>query len=76
MAWKEDRWVISQMFDEMKGPAASKPLSKNEHRLAELLAAAMGKLHPASVLLGSDYSVRRRLGGRLKEVHWMGIALR
>uniref|UniRef100_A0A0E0GB21 Protein kinase domain-containing protein n=1 Tax=Oryza nivara TaxID=4536 RepID=A0A0E0GB21_ORYNI len=72
MAWKEDRWVMSQMFDEMKGPAASKPLSKNEHRLAELLAAAMGKLHPASVLLGSDYSIRRRLGGRLKEVHWMG----
>uniref|UniRef100_A0A0E0JLB2 Protein kinase domain-containing protein n=1 Tax=Oryza punctata TaxID=4537 RepID=A0A0E0JLB2_ORYPU len=72
MAWKEDRWVMSQMFDEMKGAAASKPLSKNEHRLAELLAAARGKLHPASVLLGSDYSVRRRLGGRLKEVHWMG----
>uniref|UniRef100_A0A0D9V315 Protein kinase domain-containing protein n=1 Tax=Leersia perrieri TaxID=77586 RepID=A0A0D9V315_9ORYZ len=72
MAWKEDRWVMSQMFDEMKGAAAAKPLTRNEHRLAELLAAARGKLHPASVLLGSDYSVRRRLGGRMKEAHWMG----
>ncbi|KAL5228323.1 hypothetical protein ABZP36_016588 [Zizania latifolia] len=72
MAWKEDRWVMSQLLDEMKNSAAPKPLTKNEHRLAELLAAARGRLHQASVLLSSDYSVRRRLGGRLKEVHWMG----
>ncbi|XP_062205878.1 uncharacterized protein LOC133907800 [Phragmites australis] len=70
-AWKEDRWVLSQLFDEMKAPAASKPLTKSEHRLADALIAPRGKLHPASILL-SDYSVRRRLGGRLKEVQWMG----
>uniref|UniRef100_A0A453F2L2 Protein kinase domain-containing protein n=2 Tax=Aegilops tauschii subsp. strangulata TaxID=200361 RepID=A0A453F2L2_AEGTS len=71
-AWKEDRWALSQLLDEMTGPAAPKRLSKNEHRLAEVLAAPRGRLHPASILLGGDYSVRRRLGGRLKEVQWMG----
>ncbi|KAI4964547.1 hypothetical protein ZWY2020_005511 [Hordeum vulgare] len=71
-AWKEDRWALSQLLDEMTGPSAPKRLTKNEHRLAEVLAAPRGRLHPASVLLGGDYSVRRRLGGRLKEVQWMG----
>ncbi|KQK08784.1 uncharacterized protein LOC100834316 [Brachypodium distachyon] len=72
-AWKEDRWVLAQLFDEMTGPAApNKRLTKNEHRLAEVLAAPRGTLHPASILLGGDYSVRRRLGGRLKEAQWMG----
>ncbi|KAL6614891.1 hypothetical protein ACP70R_037161 [Stipagrostis hirtigluma subsp. patula] len=70
-AWKEDRWVLSQLLDEMKGPAAPAPLTKSEHRLADVLTAPRGKLHPASILL-SDYSVRRRLGGGLKEVQWMG----
>ncbi|KAK1665761.1 hypothetical protein QYE76_053920 [Lolium multiflorum] len=71
-AWKEDRWLLSQLLDEMTGPAAPKRLTRNEQRLAEVLAAPRGKLHPASILLGGDYSVRRRLGGRLKEVQWMG----
>lgn len=71
-AWKEDRWVLSQLLDEMKGSAAPNPLTKNEHRLVELLTAPRGRLHSASILLSGDYSVRRRLGGRLKEVQWMG----
>ncbi|KAL6842764.1 hypothetical protein ACP4OV_027608 [Aristida adscensionis] len=70
-AWKEDRWVLSQMLDAMKSPAEPTPLTKSERRLADVLTAPRGKLHPASMLL-SDYSVRRRLGGRLKEVQWMG----
>jgi len=72
MAWKEDRWMLSQLLGEMKSPAAPKPLTKSEQRLAGVLAAPRGKLHPASILLGGDYSVRRRLGGRLKEAQWMG----
>ena len=72
MAWKEDRWLLSQLLDEMKSPAAPKPLTKSEQRLAGVLAAPRGKLHPASILLGGDYSVRRRLGGHLKEAQWMG----
>ncbi|CAO2170674.1 unnamed protein product [Urochloa humidicola] len=73
MAWKEDRWLLSQLFDEMKSPAAPRPLTKAERRVADVLAAPRGKLHPASVLLsGGEYSVRRRLGERLKEAQWMG----
>ena len=73
MEWKEDRWLLSQLLDGMKSPAAPKPLTKSEQRLADVLAAPRGKLHPASVLLGGgDYSVRRRLGGHLKEAQWMG----
>lgn len=70
--WKEDRWLLLQLLDEMKSPAAPKPLTKSEQRLADVLAAPRGKLHSASVLLNGDYSVRRRLGGNLKEAHWMG----
>ncbi|OEL21457.1 Light-sensor Protein kinase [Dichanthelium oligosanthes] len=72
MAWKEDRWLLSQLLDGMKSPAAPKPLMKSEQRLADVLTAPRGKLHPASILLSGDYSVRRRLGGRLKEAQWMG----
>ncbi|PUZ55756.1 hypothetical protein GQ55_5G238000 [Panicum hallii var. hallii] len=72
MAWKEDRWLLSQLLDEMKSPAAPKPLTKTEQRLADVLTAPRGKLHPASILLSGDYNVRRRLGGRLKEAQWMG----
>ncbi|XP_040380228.1 light-sensor Protein kinase-like isoform X2 [Oryza brachyantha] len=71
MAWKEDRWLLSQLLDERKGPTSPEPLTRQEHRLADLLAAPRGKLHPASVLL-SDFHMRRRLGGNLKEVQWMG----
>ncbi|KAK1698425.1 hypothetical protein QYE76_015122 [Lolium multiflorum] len=74
-AWKEDRWLLSQLLDEMKH-GSSKPLSRHEHRLAELLAAPRGKLHPASALLaGGDFHIRRRLGGSLKEAQWMGEAI-
>uniref|UniRef100_A0A0E0GTD0 Protein kinase domain-containing protein n=1 Tax=Oryza nivara TaxID=4536 RepID=A0A0E0GTD0_ORYNI len=78
MAWKEDRWLLSQLLDERKGPTSSPepPLTRQEHRLADLLAAPRGKLHPASVLLMSDFHMRRRLGGNgnLKEVQWLGEA--
>ncbi|KAF0926733.1 hypothetical protein E2562_027163 [Oryza meyeriana var. granulata] len=73
MAWKEDRWLLSQLLDERKGPTSPEPLTRQEHRLADLLAAPRGKLHPAAVLL-SDFHMRRRLGGNLKEVQWMGEA--
>ncbi|KAK8453149.1 hypothetical protein SEVIR_5G237700v4 [Setaria viridis] len=72
VAWKEDRWLLLQLLEEMKSPTAPKPLTKSEQRLADVLAAPRGKLHPASILLSGDYSVRRRLGGRLKEAQWMG----
>lgn len=72
-AWKEDRWILSQLLDEMRSPAArTPPLTKSERRLADVLTAPRGTVHPASVLLGSDYAVRRRLGGRVKEAQWMG----
>ncbi|KAG8086544.1 hypothetical protein GUJ93_ZPchr0010g10548 [Zizania palustris] len=71
MAWKEDRWLLSQLLEERKGSASPEPLTRHEHRLAHLLAAPRGKLHPASVLL-NDFHMRRRLGGSLKEVQWMG----
>ncbi|KAF8675989.1 hypothetical protein HU200_047492 [Digitaria exilis] len=68
MASKEDRWLLSQLLDEMK-PS----LTKSERRLADVLAAPRGKVHPASILLTGDYTVRRRLGvHHLKEVQWMG----
>ncbi|TVU35875.1 hypothetical protein EJB05_17782, partial [Eragrostis curvula] len=73
-ACKEDRWLMSQLLEDMKSPAAAltPPLTKTERRLADVLVAPRGTLHPASVLLGSDYAVRRRLGGRLKEAQWLG----
>uniref|UniRef100_A0A453A215 DUF1221 domain-containing protein n=1 Tax=Aegilops tauschii subsp. strangulata TaxID=200361 RepID=A0A453A215_AEGTS len=69
-AWAEDRWLLSQLLDEMR----SKPLSRQEHRIADLLAAPRGEPHPASALLLGDFHMRRRLGGSLKEVQWMGEA--
>ncbi|KAI5020661.1 hypothetical protein ZWY2020_045549 [Hordeum vulgare] len=69
-AWAEDRWLLLQLLDEMR----SKPLSRQEHRLADLLAAPRGEPHPASALLLGDFHMRRRLGGSLKEVQWMGEA--
>uniref|UniRef100_A0ACD5TD75 Uncharacterized protein n=1 Tax=Avena sativa TaxID=4498 RepID=A0ACD5TD75_AVESA len=74
-AWKEDRWFLSHLLDEMK-QGSSKPLSRHEHRLADLLSAPRGKVHPASALLtGGDFHIRRRLGGSLKEGQWMGEAI-
>ncbi|CAD5173473.1 unnamed protein product [Musa acuminata subsp. malaccensis] len=73
-AWKEDRWVLSETIAERRSPG-SKPLSKQENRLAELLVCPKGKLFPSSALVGSnDYQVRRRFGSgnNYKEVQWMG----
>ncbi|XP_064978329.1 uncharacterized protein LOC135619848 [Musa acuminata AAA Group] len=70
----EDRWVLSEMIAE-KRSQGSKPLSKQENRLADLLLCPKGKLFPCSVLVGSsDYQVRRRFGSgnNYKEVQWMG----
>ncbi|XP_062180560.1 uncharacterized protein LOC133884960 [Phragmites australis] len=74
MAWKEDRWLLSQLLEERKSLASPEPLTRHEHRLADLLAAPRGKVHAASVLLQGDFHVRRRLVGNLKEVQWMGEA--
>lgn len=73
-AWKEDRWILSEMIAE-KRSTGSKPLTKQENRVAELLTAPKGRLFPCSVLVGSqDYQVRRRLGpgSNYKEIQWMG----
>ncbi|KAG2617199.1 hypothetical protein PVAP13_3NG179083 [Panicum virgatum] len=71
-AWKEDRWHLSQLLEERKSPASPEPLTRNEHRLADLLTSPRGKVNPASLLLHGDFHVRRRLVGNLKEVQWMG----
>ncbi|KAJ1264291.1 hypothetical protein BS78_09G252200 [Paspalum vaginatum] len=74
-AWKEDRWLLSQFLEERRSPVSPEaPLTRAEHRLADLLTAPRGKVHPASVLLQGDFHVRRRLAGNLKEVQWMGEA--
>jgi serine/threonine protein kinase len=73
-ACKEDRWLLSQYLDERRSPGSLEPLTRSEHRLADLLTAPRGKVHPASVLLQGDFHVRRRLVGNLKEVQWMGEA--
>nr|CAB3464321.1 unnamed protein product [Digitaria exilis] len=73
-AWKEDRWLLSQLLEGRKSPASPETLTRNEHRLADLLTSPRGKVHPASLLLQGDFHVRRRLVGNLKEVQWMGEA--
>ncbi|THU59512.1 hypothetical protein C4D60_Mb07t02890 [Musa balbisiana] len=73
-AWKEDRWILSERIAEKRSPG-SKPLTKQENRLAELLVSPNGKLFPCSLLTGSsDYQVRRRFGSgnNYKEVQWLG----
>ncbi|XP_008791458.1 mitogen-activated protein kinase kinase kinase 7 [Phoenix dactylifera] len=72
-AWKEDRWILSEMIAE-KRSAGSRPMAKQENRLAELLMGPKGKLFAASILVGSqDYQVKRRFGSsNYKEVQWMG----
>ncbi|XP_072962959.1 uncharacterized protein [Typha angustifolia] len=74
-AWKEDKWILSQMIEEKRSLASalSRPMTKHENRLTEVLLGPKGKLHPTSILT-SDYQVRRRFGssGQFKEVQWMG----
>ncbi|XP_028774805.1 probable serine/threonine-protein kinase DDB_G0284251 [Neltuma alba] len=81
-AWREDQWRLIESLKEKK-TSTGLALTKNEHRLANMLIKKLlngpeklnKKLFPCSVLLGSkDYQVRRRLGqGReFKEIQWMG----
>ncbi|XP_039115694.1 mitogen-activated protein kinase kinase kinase 7 [Dioscorea cayenensis subsp. rotundata] len=70
-AWREDRWILSEMISDKKYSG----ISKQENRLGELLLAPRGKFFPTSLLLNSkDYQFRRRLGtgGKYKEIQWMG----
>lgn len=80
-AWREDRWRLIEALKE-KRSSVSAALTKNEHRLGDLLLKKLngaeqfnGKLFPSSILLGGkDYLVRRRLGGgsQYKEIQWLG----
>jgi serine/threonine protein kinase len=80
-AWREDRWRLIESLKEKRG-SVSAELTKNEHRLGDLLLKKLngpeqfnGKLFPSSILLGGkDYHVRRRLGGggQYKEIQWLG----
>ncbi|CAN0841066.1 Light-sensor Protein kinase [Linum grandiflorum] len=66
-ALREDKWHLIEKLKEKK---ASGLISKNEHRLTDLLLKKLnsiervnGKLPPSSILVGGeDYKVRRRLG--------------
>ncbi|CAN1300359.1 Light-sensor Protein kinase [Linum perenne] len=78
-ALREDKWHLIERLKEKK---ASGLISKNEHRLADLLLKKLnsvervnGKLPPSSILLGGEeYKVRRRLGegSQYKEIQWLG----
>ncbi|KAF3947078.1 hypothetical protein CMV_026737 [Castanea mollissima] len=80
-AWRQDKWRLIETLED-KRILLSDALTKNEHRLADLLIKKLhgseqfkGKLFPSSILLGAkDYQVRRRLegGGQYKEIHWLG----
>lgn len=80
-AWRQDKWRLIEALED-KRILLSDALTKNEHRLADLLIKKLhgseqfkGKLFPSSILLGAkDYQVRRRLegGGQYKEIHWLG----
>ncbi|KAG9448390.1 hypothetical protein H6P81_014518 [Aristolochia fimbriata] len=80
-AWREDRWLLLEMIGE-KRSLGSSALTKQEHRISELLFANLdrlepskGKLFPSSFLVGSsDYKLKRRLGNgsQYKEIEWMG----
>lgn len=85
MAWKEDRWLLAQMLEERKSPASRSPeppalTTRHEHRLADVLIAPRGRIHPASILQqgGGDlqFQIRRRVAGslNLKEAQWLGEA--
>ncbi|XP_077251219.1 uncharacterized protein LOC143890428 isoform X2 [Tasmannia lanceolata] len=79
--WREDRWMLLEMISE-KRSLGSTFLTKQEHRIAELLfknldglEPSKGKLFSSSILVGSnDYKVRRRIGNgsQYKEIQWMG----
>ena len=56
--WKEDRWLLSQLLDEMKLPGGAKAIDEGRARLADVLTPPLGKLHLVSILLTGDYSMR------------------
>uniref|UniRef100_A0A2N9FXN7 Protein kinase domain-containing protein n=1 Tax=Fagus sylvatica TaxID=28930 RepID=A0A2N9FXN7_FAGSY len=79
-SWKADKWRLIEALEE-KRSLLSATLTKNEHRIADLLIKKLngseqlnGKLFPSSILYGADYQVRRRLGGgsKYKEIQWLG----
>ncbi|KAK3137876.1 hypothetical protein QOZ80_5AG0361590 [Eleusine coracana subsp. coracana] len=83
MAWKEDRWLLVKHLEERRTCSSSSPepplTTRHEHRLADVLAAPRGAIHPASILLqggGGEFQIRRRIAGSLglKEAQWMGEA--
>ncbi|KAG6388247.1 hypothetical protein SASPL_153448 [Salvia splendens] len=79
IAWREDRWLLSEKVGERKD-------EKSEQKLAELLLRKLNdvetlkKVMSSSILVGAaDYQVKRRLGSgypsgpsHLKEIHWLG----
>ncbi|KAL9230189.1 hypothetical protein vseg_005575 [Gypsophila vaccaria] len=73
-SFKEDQWALLEMIKEKK----SSPLTKQEHRLCDLLTKKINgveSLFPTMALTGDkDYQVRRRLGGGMeyKEIQWLG----
>ncbi|MQL92463.1 hypothetical protein Taro_025087 [Colocasia esculenta] len=74
-ARREDRWALLDMIAEKKASAKTTVLSKQELRLADLVAGSKEKLFPSRVMVASkDYQVKRRLGSgsHYKEVQWMG----
>ncbi|KAJ4768540.1 Protein kinase family protein [Rhynchospora pubera] len=73
-AWKEDMWLLSQAIEERK-QNQSKPITKQQARLADVLLGPKGKTHQATVLL-NEYQVRRRLGvdSQIKEAQWYGAS--
>ncbi|XP_068644706.1 uncharacterized protein [Aristolochia californica] len=80
-AWRKDRWMLLEMIEE-KRSLGSSVITKQEHRIAELLfknlerlEPSKGKLFPSYFLVGSsDYKLKRRLGNgsQYKEIEWMG----
>lgn len=65
-------WLLSQAIEENK-QNQSKPITKQQARLADVLLGPKGKTHQATVLL-NEYQVRRRLGtdSQMKEAQWYG----
>ncbi|GAB2296692.1 hypothetical protein Dimus_030800 [Dionaea muscipula] len=77
VAWREDCWLLQETTKEKQNTVPSS-LTKNEHRLGDLLVKKLNgseTLFPSSILTGAkDYQVRRRLGrgSQYKEILWLG----
>ncbi|KAE8710803.1 CMP-sialic acid transporter 1-like [Hibiscus syriacus] len=75
-AWREYRWNLVEL---PKEKSSSESATKSQQCVADLLIKKItgsecydGKLFPSSILYGGDYQVRRRVGGRYKEIQWVG----